>query len=127
MANNSGFSEKEKITISGSQSVRSTKVPVVPFLEQHSRKIQIRLQHMNLKSAQVNIKNKRLKKKYILDSMTPVSILLSFSPPASLLPASDIFSYFLRLAILEKNLHCRLPSSRLPRLLKSHFVNLSWS
>ena len=57
MANNSGFSEKEKITISGSQSVRSTKVPVVPFLEQHSRKIQIRLQHMNLKSAQVNIKN----------------------------------------------------------------------
>ena len=63
MANNSGFSEKEKITISGSQSVRSTKVPVVPFLEQHSRKIQIRLQHMNLKSAQVNIKKKDLKKR----------------------------------------------------------------
>ena len=60
MANNSGFSEKEKITISGSQSGRSTKVPVVPFLEQHSRKIQILLQHMNLKSAQVNIKKKRL-------------------------------------------------------------------
>ena len=87
--------------ISGSQSGRSTKVTVVPFLEQHSRKIQIRLQHMNLKSAQVNIKKKDFKK-YILDSMTPVSILLSFSPPASLLPASDIFSYFLRLAILEK-------------------------
>ena len=32
----------------------------------------------------------------------PVSILLSFSPPASLLPASDIFFYFLKLAILEK-------------------------
>ena len=56
----SGFSEKEKITISGSQSVRSTKVPVVPFLEQHSTKIQILLQHMNLRSAQVNIKKKRL-------------------------------------------------------------------
>ena len=32
--------------ISGSQSGRSTKVPVVPFLEQHSTKIQILLQHM---------------------------------------------------------------------------------
>ena len=51
-----------KITISGSQSVRSTKVPVVPFLEQHSTKIQILLQHMNLRSAQVNIKKKDFKK-----------------------------------------------------------------
>ena len=52
--------------MSGSQSGRSTKVPVAPFLEQHSRKIQILLQspapEPNLKSAQVNIQKEIFKK-----------------------------------------------------------------
>ena len=107
LANNSGFSDKEKI--SGSQSGRSTKVPVAPFLEQHSRKIQTLLQHLNLKSAQVNIQKKVFKKVHpwfhdscLCSSLLFSSCLVIFSPPASPLPASDIFSYFLRLAILEK-------------------------